>query len=140
MSDSKKVAGILIENSLKSEVSFTSVIGVGLNLNQTNFIALPQATSLSLITGNQYESEQIAVLLKESIKERILVMTKNTEFLWKAYHENLYKLNYPSAFEDKMGNRFMGIIKRVHKDGKLEVLHENDSIIQYEVKEIKMLY
>ena len=140
MSDSKKVAGILIENSLKSEVSFTSVIGVGLNLNQTSFIEFPQATSLSLITSNEYEPEQIAILLKESIKERILVMTKNAEFLWKTYHENLYKLNYPSAFEDQMGNRFMGIIKRVNNDGKLEVLHEDDSMVQYEVKEIKLLY
>lgn len=140
MSDSKKVAGVLIENSLKSEVSFTSVVGIGLNLNQTNFDNLTQVNSLSMITGNIYDSEHIAVLLKESIKEKILATTKNTEFLWKTYHENLYKLNYPSAFEDKMGNRFMGTIKRVNKDGKLEVLHEDDSIIQYEVKEIKMLY
>jgi len=134
------VAGVLIENSLKSEISFTSVLGVGLNLNQTNFVNLPQATSLSLITGDKYESEPIAFLLKESIKKKILLMTNNTEFLWKTYHENLYKLDYPSAFEDKWGNRFMGKIKRVNKDGKLEVMHEDDSIIQYEVKEIKILY
>ena len=59
---------------------------------------------------------------------------------WEEYHNNLYKINYPSAFEDTAGNRFMGIIKKVTKDGKLTVLLENESLVHYEVKQIKMLY
>ena len=56
------------------------------------------------------------------------------------YLKNLYKLNYPSAYEDQMGNRFMGIIKKVTPDGKLEVALEDDSVKHYGLKEIKMLY
>lgn len=139
MSDSKKVAGILIENLLKPDGSFTSIIGIGLNLNQTNFEDLPQATSLACVTGATYEVEKIGILLGESLKEFVQMLDK-PELLWSEYHDNLYKRNYPSAFEDQMGNRFMGIIQKVAQDGKLEVLLEDDSIANYEVKQIKMLY
>jgi len=140
MSDSKKVAGVLIENSLKPDGTFTSVIGIGLNLNQTNFEDLPQATSLTCITGAVYEPEDIAVLLRDSLKNTIQMLSQNSDLLWADYHKNLYKLNYPSAFEDKMGNRFMGIIQNVTTSGKLQVLSEDDNIVYYEVKEIKMLH
>jgi BirA family biotin operon repressor/biotin-[acetyl-CoA-carboxylase] ligase len=53
---------------------------------------------------------------------------------------NLFKINVPSAFEDKEGNRFMGIIQMVDRDGKLIVLKEDDQWYSYEVKELKMLY
>ena len=140
MSDSKKVAGILIENSFKSDRVFTAVVGVGLNLNQTNFQDLPQATSLTRITGESYDPAANAVLLGKSLEEYLQVLTKSSAMLWDEYHKNLYKINYPSAFEDKQGSRFMGIIKKVKKDGRLEVLLENDSIAHFEVKEMKMLY
>jgi len=39
-----------------------------------------------------------------------------------------------------MGNRFMGIIQKVTTSGKLEVLHEDDRLVHYEVKEIKLLH
>lgn len=140
MSDSKKVSGILIENSLKPDGSFNSVIGIGLNVNQTNFEGLPQATSLTCITGKSYNLEEIAALLRDCIEMNIQKMFQDAELLWKEYHENLYKLSYPSAFEGQMGNRFMGIIQKVTQDGKLEVLLEDDSLAHYEVKEVKMLY
>lgn len=140
MSDSKKVAGILIENSFKSDRMFNAVIGIGLNLNQTDFKDLPQATSLTNVTGENYNLEEIAVLLRKSLEEYLQVLTKSSAMLWDEYHKNLYKINYPLAFEDKDGNRFMGIIRKVKKDGRLEVVLENDSIANFEVKEIKMLY
>ena len=140
MADSKKVAGILIENILKTDGSFTAIVGIGLNLNQTNFENLPQASSLKCITGKTYQREEIAILLKDSLETNRVTLDKGSDLLWSAYHENLYKKNYPSPFEDKIGNRFMGTIKKVTRDGKLEVQLEDDSITYFEVKEVKMLY
>jgi BirA family biotin operon repressor/biotin-[acetyl-CoA-carboxylase] ligase len=140
MSDSKKVAGILIENIVKPDGSFTAIVGVGLNLNQTNFENLPQATSLKCITGKTYGPEHLALLLKDSLEENRETLNINSDLLWSDYHENLYKKDYPSTFEDKNGSRFMGIIKKVTRDGKLEVILEDDSILYFEVKEVKMLY
>ncbi|WP_445454254.1 biotin--[acetyl-CoA-carboxylase] ligase [Flavobacterium sp. 25HG05S-40] len=140
MSDSKKVAGILIENSLKPDGTLVSVIGIGLNVNQTNFEHLPQATSLQCITGEAYSCEEIAILMRKSLIEKLSLLSQNSELLWKEYHDNLYKINFPSAFENPNGNRFMGIIQKVTKEGKLQVLLDDDSLIHCNLKEIKMLY
>ena len=140
MSDSKKVAGILIENSFRIEGTFTTVLGIGLNLNQTDFDLLPQATSLKCITGIIYDIENTALQIRDLLKENVQFLNQNVNLLWEEYHENLYKFNYPSPFETKDGIRFMGIIQKVNNNGKLEVLHEDESMHEYEVKEIKMLY
>ena len=140
MADSKKVAGILIENIIKPDGSFNSVIGIGLNINQTNFDGLPQATSLLCIQDEIYDIEAIGLLIGRCIMENMQLLAKKPDSLWEEYHQSLYKLNYPSPFEDKIGNRFMGIIKKVTRDGKLEVILDDDSITHFEVKEVKMLY
>ncbi|MBP6100100.1 MAG: biotin--[acetyl-CoA-carboxylase] ligase, partial [Flavobacterium sp.] len=37
MSDAKKIGGILIENTFKTDNSIVSIVGIGLNVNQTDF-------------------------------------------------------------------------------------------------------
>ena len=122
------------------QVFDTAIVGIGLNLNQTNFESLPQASSLKCITGKTYEQEEIALLIKNSLELNRITLNEDSNLLWEEYHENLYKKDYPSPFEDKMGNRFMGIIKKVTREGKLEVVLEDDKITHFEVKEVKMLY
>ena len=48
----KKICGVLIENSLRGENLSSSIIGIGLNINQRNFdVNLPNPTSMILETG-----------------------------------------------------------------------------------------
>ena len=140
MAGSKKLAGILIENAIKPDGTINAVVGIGFNLNQTNFKGLPQATSLTCITGKTYQDEQMATLIGISIKVYMKSLEINPKVNRKVYDEMLYKKNYPSPFEDKQGKRFMGIIKKVTPEGKLEVLLNDGNKKQFEVKEIKMLY
>ena len=52
----RKICGILIENILSGQEVATSIIGIGLNLNQTDFPSdLPNPVSLRLLTGRQYD-------------------------------------------------------------------------------------
>ena len=47
--DKKKICGILVENSLRGEFVSSSIIGIGLNINQRNFdVNLPNPTSMIL--------------------------------------------------------------------------------------------
>ena len=47
--DEKKICGILIENSFRGKSISTSIIGIGLNINQRNFnVNLPNPTSMVL--------------------------------------------------------------------------------------------
>ena len=55
MSRSKKMAGILIENQIKQGNVVSSVIGLGINVNEKKFKSLPQATSMFLATGNKFD-------------------------------------------------------------------------------------
>ena len=52
----RKICGILIENILHGPEVSSSIVGIGLNLNQTEFPPdLPNPVSLSLLTGRSYD-------------------------------------------------------------------------------------
>src|SRR5680860_150521 len=56
----KKIAGILIENAIKGRNLFSTVIGVGLNLNQKNFLSdAPNPVSLYQLTGKEYNIKSV---------------------------------------------------------------------------------
>lgn len=57
--DGKKICGMLIENSLSGADMSWSIIGMGININQTSFPAdLPNPISLSLLTGEKYDTKK----------------------------------------------------------------------------------
>ncbi|CAM3939099.1 biotin--[acetyl-CoA-carboxylase] ligase [Flavobacterium antarcticum] len=141
MSANKKIGGILIENAIKHHDQIQSIIGIGLNVNQQNYEDLPQASSLCLTTGQFYDREELLTKIVKQLKFNIgLINTNHVKDLWNKYHQFLYKKEIPSAFENKEGQQFMGIIKQVNLNGQLEVLMEDDSLQHFNIKELKMLY
>ena len=141
MSANKKVGGILIENAIKNSNEIQSIIGIGLNVNQQNYEGLPQATSLCLTTGQFYNCEELMTKIVKQLKGNVgLIIQNRSEALWEKYHQFLYKKDIPSAFENKKGIQFMGIIKQVIANGQLEVMMEDDSVELFNIKELKMLY
>lgn len=140
LSYNKKLVGILIENTLKSDGRIVSVVGIGINVNQTNFAELPTASSMSVIAGKSFEKEELAVLIVEKLKEKILLWNTSAQIFWDDYFNFLFKKGVPTAFRDIYNKDFMGIIQGVSPIGKLQVLLEDDSIAEFEIKEVKMLY
>lgn len=140
MAEQKKVGGILIENSLKHNSTFTAVVGFGLNLNQTDFDLLPQANSLTNITGQVYDVETMAEDFIKALKLQLDIFPEQAATAWIQYDELLFKKGKPAAFELADGFRFMGIIQKVTPEGKLVVLLEDDNVVHYGLKEVKLLY
>jgi len=140
MSANFKIAGILIENSFKSDGSISSVIGIGLNVNQTNFENLPKASSMVVIANSTFDKDELVVLIVERLKDNLALVASNPQYLWDEYDKLLFKKGVPMAFKTETEKVFMGIIQGVSKTGKLIVLLENDSIVEYGLKEIQMLY
>ena len=141
LSDNKKVAGILIENTIKNKGEIISIIGVGLNVNQLNFDNLPKASSLAVIMKKELDKEVILKQLIESLKSNCdLLQNKSASQLWNSYNNNLFKKGIPMTFSLPDGTKFMGIIKSVNSSGKLEVKLENDTIETFGIKEIQLLY
>jgi BirA family transcriptional regulator, biotin operon repressor / biotin---[acetyl-CoA-carboxylase] ligase len=140
LAGNKKLGGILIENSIKTNGEIYSVIGIGLNVNQTEFADLAKASSLILISGKEYDKHAIMVAIAENLKRNIAaLMHKDIDAIWQKYHTKLYKKDIPMPFE-KDGHKFMGIICGVSKTGSLKVQLDNDSIAEYGIKEVQLLY
>lgn len=141
MSDNKKVCGILVENSFKSDSKIESIVGIGLNVNQTSFYNLPKASSMALIMRKEFDVDAILESIVFRIKQNCnLILSNHAYKIWNDFHSYLFKINVPMIFEDANQNRFMGIIQGVTNDGKLEVLLDDDSIRTYGIKEIQLLF
>jgi BirA family biotin operon repressor/biotin-[acetyl-CoA-carboxylase] ligase len=140
MSYNKKIGGILIENSIKSAGTIHSIVGLGLNVNQTNFDNLPKASSLAVICKTSFDKEAILFSIIENLEKNIQSWNQNSESKWADYTNTLFKKGIPMPFSDQNNQNFMGIIQGVNPIGKLEVLLENDSVYEYDLKEIQMLY
>lgn len=140
MSYNKKIGGILIENSIKSDGAITSIIGLGLNINQINFEHLPKGSSLAVICNSSFDKEEILLKIIEKMEHNIQFWTKSKIYLWDFFSNTMFKKGIPMPFSDKNQQNFMGIIQGVTKFGKLQILLEDDSISEFDIKEVQMLY
>jgi BirA family biotin operon repressor/biotin-[acetyl-CoA-carboxylase] ligase len=140
MSYNKKIGGILIENSIKSNGDINSIVGLGLNVNQTNFELLPKASSLAVICNTVFDKEKILLKIIEKLEENIHSWNQNKDSMWTDYTETLFKKGIPMPFSDEQQQNFMGIIQGISSIGKLQILLENDAVSEFDIKEIQMLY
>ena len=139
LAGNKKLGGILIENTIKPGGEISSVIGIGINVNQTDFDGLPKATSMAVSTGCEFDKEAVMLSIAHALKLNVDAVINNASPVWASYLELLYKKNVPMTFE-KDGHKFMGIIKGVTLTGRLQVLHVDDTVVEYGLKEVTLLY
>ena len=140
MSYNKKIGGILIENTIKSDGRIMSVVGIGLNVNQTNFENLPNASSLAVINNSEFDKDLLLNLIVEKMKQRIELWNKNADNFWQEYFNSLFRKGIPMPFKNLKNENFMGIIQGVSPVGKIQILLEDDSVSEFDIKEIQMLY
>ncbi|NJX16578.1 biotin--[acetyl-CoA-carboxylase] ligase [Tamlana crocina] len=141
LSENKKICGILIENVIKQNSINASIIGIGLNVNQTEFENLPQASSLKRITGQHFDTDELALGILQQLKHYFLLLEAGRHSEVKTEYENLlFRKNKPSTFKDAEGLMFSGFIKGVAPSGCLQVLLEDDILKEFNLKEISLLY
>ena len=68
MSGNTKICGILNETKVKGSFIESFIIGFGINVNQENFIDLPNASSLKLINNIDYDLEGIVSLIFQNLE------------------------------------------------------------------------
>ena len=141
LSANKKIGGILIENSLKGSKISSAVIGIGLNVNQTRFSStLEKASSLKLTSNRTFNLAQLLEDMVVSLQSKIVLLnTKDFSSLETSYLKVLYKKNIPTMFKDRKGVLFMGIIRGISMDGKLQVALEDETLREFGIKEISLL-
>jgi BirA family biotin operon repressor/biotin-[acetyl-CoA-carboxylase] ligase len=140
LSGSRKVCGILLENQLRGAQLSASIIGIGLNVNQTVFADLPSATSLKNSTGNSYDLDEVLLTFIGFLQEafRQLPETSYSSFLGQ-YEEKLYLKDQPAPFILPDGKRFIGTIRGVDPRGCLQVELESGNLRTFGFKEVRYL-
>ncbi|MEL4307896.1 biotin--[acetyl-CoA-carboxylase] ligase [Joostella sp. CR20] len=141
LSANSKICGILIESVIKERTLSASVIGVGLNLNQTDFQQVTNASSLKKITGVFYQKEEVLQKIVEEIqKYEAWVANRKLLQIKENFEQHLFRRDKPSTFKLKNGELIMGFIKGVANNGCLQVLLENEVLKEFDLKELKLLY
>jgi len=140
MAENKKIAGILIENTIKQEYIVQSIIGIGLNVNQKSFPkTLSNAISMQQLTGQHFNIEQLMLKIAETIQDFYAISSKSdVSFINDTYERFLFNKGKISVFK-KENYMFNGIIKGVSPKGKLCLIHENEQICCYHSHEIKQV-
>ncbi len=136
----KKVAGILIENAVKGQNLSSSVVGIGLNLNQEIFVSdAPNPVSLKQITGNDYDVKKVAELIADNINFWYLQLENgNFEEIDTAYLSALFRLNEWGVFV-KQEKQFEARIKGIGEFGHLMLEERNGVITEYMFKEVEFV-
>ncbi|WP_188461031.1 biotin--[acetyl-CoA-carboxylase] ligase [Marivirga lumbricoides] len=133
-----KIAGILIENNINYQQISQSIIGIGLNVNQTE--KLPStATSLKVITEKTFALNEVLSSIISRIEHYYLMLRSNdVRVIHQLYEQQLYKKDKVSFFEDSKG-KFNGIIRGTSTEGNLHIEDEAEYIRKYQFKEVRFL-
>jgi BirA family biotin operon repressor/biotin-[acetyl-CoA-carboxylase] ligase len=136
--DGNKIAGILIENQIQGKLVNSSILGLGLNVNQLIFPDEINATSIAIEKGFEMEVEEF--FRKYFVQLDFycdLLMQSNFDLLLKKYYAVLYRFMEPCRFKDKEGI-FEGQISGIDATGKLQILSEK-GMTKYDLKEVQFI-
>jgi BirA family transcriptional regulator, biotin operon repressor / biotin---[acetyl-CoA-carboxylase] ligase len=133
----KKISGILIENQLTGSSIQNSIVGIGVNVNQTRF-EISTATSMKNEANQQFDLQHVFEMLLGKIEARYLQVKQSkqsvqlTEYLYSLYRRgerHLYE-----ADSDQFEGEIVGI-----DDGGRLAINANNEMKYFDVKQIRYL-
>jgi BirA family biotin operon repressor/biotin-[acetyl-CoA-carboxylase] ligase len=149
--NNQKIGGILIENTIKGNFIQNSIVGIGLNINQTQF-KNENATSLAKII-NENTSKNIGTKpdIKFNLEYILHNILKHLEYYYlcakkgefpkqkEEYFAYLHLFDTWANYELPNGEIFLGKIIGITQEGYLEIQTENTEILTFGLKEIRFL-
>ena len=137
--DNQKLAGILINSTIKASMMDISIIGIGLNVNQIQFQDWPtHPISLKMITGKTYDLQP----LMEQIVERILIkveqLKSNPAAIEQEYLKRLFRYRTWADYEVD-GKALRLFMTGIDEFGRLQLVDEQQKTHCYDIKQIKFL-
>lgn len=132
-----KIAGILIESSITGSTIDYMVAGIGMNVNQELFSSGKNPTSLKILTGRTFSTDEVFNDLIQCLDRRYnLLKEGQLDMLKDQYLERLYRYKEMSEFIEK-GKTFTGRIIGVGNDGAIIIEKSNGRKNRYYFKEIE---
>lgn len=141
LSEHFKICGILIENTLSQNMINKSYIGIGLNVNQTHFENLPQASSLRNLLDKSFDRNELLQEICDQLESIPESLKKcSAEKIINSYRNHLYKYNKESQFVLPNGEVHSAVIKDVALDGQLLVEFKSGKQTYFHYKQISQRY
>ena len=137
--DNHKLAGILINSTIKAYRMDISIIGIGLNVNQMQFKDWPtHPISLQQITGKKYDLQPLLDKIAESIYNKVEILRANPITIEEAYLQRLYRYRTWAEYEvdGKVMRLFMNGIDTF---GRLMLIDETNKSYCFDIKEIRFI-
>ena len=127
----KKIAGILIKNEIKGMMMGTSIIGIGLNVNQTSFDDnLPNPISMKMITGKDFDLDELLSAISYQLST-----VNSQQSTVNSYTDKLYRYKQWASYEHEGSVKEMMIIG-YDQFGRLILKEKNDREVVCDLKEI----
>ncbi|MEN9447213.1 MAG: hypothetical protein RJA25_503 [Bacteroidota bacterium] len=137
--DRKKISGVLIENTISGNFLKNSIIGIGINVNQTIFSNAPNACSLAQLTGREVDRNTVFEKILMSIEKYFLrLRERKFEQLKAMYLENLFQYNISAKYQQQH-LPFEGKIIDIEASGVL-VIKSGNEIRKFNFKEVEFLW
>lgn len=135
----RKLAGILINSTIKANKMDFSIIGIGLNVNQIQFQDWPtHPISLRQITGKEFELKPLLEQVVESIYNKVKVLEADPAAIETAYLQRLFRYRTWGDYEvDKKILRLY--VTGIDAFGRLLLVDKDGQEYCFDVKEIKFL-
>ncbi|MFZ1750698.1 MAG: biotin--[acetyl-CoA-carboxylase] ligase [Saprospiraceae bacterium] len=138
----QKIAGILVQNTLQGTTIKSTIIGMGLNVNQKYFSPeLPNPTSLHQKTKIIFDISEIIGLLSARLEYHYLRMLRGqTLDLLTEYTQLMYRLEQWSRYssvDDE--STFEAKITGIDDDGYLVLCHKDMTIHSYGFRQIRYI-
>jgi len=136
----KKIAGILLENTIQNNQITSCIAGIGINVNQEFFSEAITATSLKIITGREFNIGSVLGILCVHLEKRYLALmhSKRTD-LKTDYLKQLYGLNQWLRFDVKGEVKTLEV-KGLSDTGLLFLEDESGKEMEVDVKDVKWIY
>ena len=136
--DSKKVAGVLIENTFEGKKIKNCIVGIGLNVNQSHFNKFSRTpTSIGKEANKQFDLNSFLNDFLELFFKNYTRLLHSKNKLKEEYLDRLYLKGSNSNFEID-GVEQQGVIQGLDLNGLLQIELEG-SVRSFDLKEIKFL-
>jgi BirA family biotin operon repressor/biotin-[acetyl-CoA-carboxylase] ligase len=137
----EKIAGILIQNTLKGKHIKSSVMGTGININQTAFSSdIPNPTSLAALLHREIELEMAFSLLFGFLSKRYGQLSKGSvDQLRREYLDKLYRKGIKSSFKDEANHIFEGSIVGIDDFGQLLIERDDGKVHAFAFRAVQFM-
>ena len=119
----RKLVGILIEHNLTGDRLSRTIVGIGVNVNQTRFDpSLPNPSSMRLETGCEYDRQEVLHRLGDCLAARYEQLEKgDREALQADYRRRMYRLGERHRYRYPDGRTVEAVLRGVRPSGELLV-------------------